>query len=660
MTPENNTQQPIIVTLSQETIEQWRDGNSRGNVTLNTNKRGNYLVSPSPEGGFILEIAPNARFDEHSAKALSLLFNLPKEKEFSPAQLTQANPAKVINNNGTWTLVEKGNLSEKDLVNTTQTQQSPVSKSQDISFAEITNSNTPSKNVTQVPVNSSAPLNKETVSTEEQVTDPPTAEEKPVSSANANTKQIDLAPDDASVDEIIRELPPLQEAQHQSVSYTYDAHTQKLHLQTPSEIKVYENISPDDFRTILYQPELIFHFKEFSTQPLPKSLIADVQDFMIDLRSLPASLAEENSSAATKLKNSLAKEIDEYTQDAVSKTQDWLQTFKKALSKTVEHSKNWLAALKSAFSEPNVQQKTQQFKDNISTKTVQLGNWIASRPEAIATNNLMKTLYDKFNAAQRTWGDDQFSLGDYQLKAVDKNTFVLSDLDTERTLVAFKVSPGKVGQQLKLMGKDNTLDSAHFLKQIRDSNIVPSEQAKQARDALINNIERRVSQLKPGTNANGLTVRSLRGAELQLPDRTDKFLHNRQGQSVSATTIESFSKDQLEALSNQLDVAYRSQQTQEVAPILAKILKNVNNFNYSNKNYTLNYNPDQKRLTFESKSGEKFVAQSLGNGKWKYIEGDLSDTTFNAITTTVKDKVEKWEKTKQEEFNKAKILATLA
>lgn len=157
--------------------------------------------------------------------------------------------------------------------------------------------------------------------------------------------------------------------------------------------------------------------------------------------------------------------------------------------------------------------------------------------------------------------------------------------------------------------------------------------------ALVNNIEQRIGQLPVGTKVGQWTVRS---------SNKEKFLDNWQGQEVSRHTMSSLGTQQLSSLSDKLDSAYRQKQTMDIAPVLGQLLKAAEKPEFRTKSYSVNYNPQEKLLTFEHSNGDKLVALSLGNGKWQHVDGELSPAMAAKISVDLKHNLERFVQRKQD------------
>ena len=115
-------------------------------------------------------------------------------------------------------------------------------------------------------------------------------------------------------------------------------------------------------------------------------------DAEIRNKFLYISASFESSSAHLDPQEILLNDFSDSHQDKVSQTESFRVEVIELVAQQENLGKNWLQAFKDALSSESIQNKLQEFKDNISAAVVKLGNKIAALPEEIATKAVMTTV----------------------------------------------------------------------------------------------------------------------------------------------------------------------------------------------------------------------------------------------------------------------------
>ena len=133
--------------------------------------------------------------------------------------------------------------------------------------------------------------------------------------------------------------------------------------------------------------------------------------------NIPAEFGTQSSSPD--FEEPLSKKLHQSHQQPVSETSAFETEVIKTVNKNEAQNNNWLKSFKQALSSDSIQNQLQKFKDKVSQQTVKVGNRIASLPDEIATQALMKSLAQKFESGQsllpQTDHQSGYQLGDYQL-----------------------------------------------------------------------------------------------------------------------------------------------------------------------------------------------------------------------------------------------------
>ncbi len=377
-------------------------------------------------------------------------------------------------------------------------------------------------------------------------------------------------------------------------------------------------------------------------------------DAEIRNKFLYISASFESSSAHLDPQEILLNDFSDSHQDKVSQTESFRVEVIELVAQQENLGKNWLQAFKDALSSESIQNKLQEFKDNISAAVVKLGNKIAALPEEIATKAVMTTVLNKIQEgrqlAPKVNGNETYNLGDYQVTATKDNQFSLLDKQGNKLL---EFSTDNNHYNPSIISKSNVANASQILKEIKDKPIELNGQLAEERKVLINLVSEQMQALPKGRSVGDNNQYRVRAYQ------DEKYLDGGFGHQITKRDLKSLSSDDLEFLFGQLDQEHKQIQTETAMPVFTKLLKAHQAYSVNENEVTLQYNPDDRTLTFSSSQGETLKARNLGQGKWQHLEGHLSSKTMTKLTNELDPKLDQYFRRKAEQDKTREVLQTL-
>jgi hypothetical protein len=371
---------------------------------------------------------------------------------------------------------------------------------------------------------------------------------------------------------------------------------------------------------------------------------------------------ESDSSSSPNLDNNLGKKFLNSHEEKVSQT----ESFKNEVIESVEQEENkgkgWFQSFKDSLSSESIQNKLQSFKDNLATKTVNLGNKIASIPEEIATLAVMKKALDKIQEGRLLSSDEPqqvdpvtgafetYQVGDYQVIATSDTTFSLLDNQGD-FLMDFRADESL--ENPSLLSKSSKVDASQILKEIKDKPVQLNQEQSQKRDNLIQEVSQQMENLPKGRSVgenDQYIVRAYQG---------EKYLDDGFGHQITKDDISSLSYEDLESLSEQFEQKHQQLQAETAMPVFTKILKAHQSYEVNSNGSSLKYNLDDGTMTFTSSQGHTLKARSLGQGQWQHIEGKLSDDTISELKNKIEPQLDSYFESKAQKDQTREVLQTL-
>lgn len=284
--------------------------------------------------------------------------------------------------------------------------------------------------------------------------------------------------------------------------------------------------------------------------------------------------------------------------------------------------------LQSSLESEEVQQALQQIKDKTSEGVVSLGNWIATRPEAIATHRLMREAFEKFNQGHNCTLESRYQVGDYQISKRGQNLFTLSQ--SNQMLLQFTVQKNIFGQDIfALKGKASNFEAAGALKQLQrqDLEVTGSLEASATFELLKQQMLDKLLRLRDGTCQLGNYTLNKQGETYQIS--------NGKGEALDPQTL---TLAQVKRLSEGINSLYRQQQVDACMPVLAKHLQLQGKFHEETDKRVVSFNQESQTLSYHNKllPQEFLLARWLGEeGQWRHQEGELSEAKERELLEVV-------------------------
>jgi hypothetical protein len=271
--------------------------------------------------------------------------------------------------------------------------------------------------------------------------------------------------------------------------------------------------------------------------------------------------------------------------------------------------------VRSAYKSEDVQQKIQQSKDKVSYGVVAFGNWLASRPEAIARSKLMEESYQKFQQGHDRTLESQYQVGNFTINKQGQNFFELKQGNT--LLMQYKVEKNLFGREtFHLKGIKANSSSADLLKQLRNSTqyVVGSPEAEAKRNDKLRSLLPMLERLEEKVQFNGYQIeRGAIGYEL----KSDR------GKTIDFSQM---TNSQILQLEKALNIQSGQQQSDRIMPILAKHLHLMGIDREETNNSLISFDRTTNTLNYQNKDNlDEFIsARYLGEQKWRYQNGQLS------------------------------------
>jgi hypothetical protein len=271
--------------------------------------------------------------------------------------------------------------------------------------------------------------------------------------------------------------------------------------------------------------------------------------------------------------------------------------------------------VQSAYQSEDVQQKIQQGKDKVSEGVVAFGNWLSSRPEAIARQKLMEESYQKFQQGHDRTLENQYRVGNLTINKQGQNLFEVKQGNT--LLMQYKVEKNLFGQEtfhLKDIKVD--LSSADILKQLRQhtQDVVGSPEAEARRNDKLLSLLPMLERLENSVRFNDYQIeRSAVGYQL----KSDR------GKTID---FEQLTNAQILQLEKALKQVYGQQQSDRIMPILAKHLSLQGIEKDETANSLMSFDRTSQTLSYQNKDdpNEFLSARYLGEQQWRYRDGQIS------------------------------------
>ena len=289
-----------------------------------------------------------------------------------------------------------------------------------------------------------------------------------------------------------------------------------------------------------------------------------------------------------------------------------LEELGQAVQKVWDYGKSLPEQINNVAKSQAFQAKVEQIKDSVSAKVIDLGNWIANRPEAIATDKLMEETFAKFTQGHERTLESEYRVGNFQI--VKQGPQLISLKQGDDTLLQFKVENQLVGGN-RLTLKEKNSDSIQVLKELRQqTEVVGSASAEAERSQRIEAIAAKVAKIPLGSS---------------LPTRSQRYQLNREGQlerDGKQVELTALNRSDLINLSRAVARAYGQQQTDRCIPVLAKHLNLIGGLREETPERLVQYDPDSRLLSYQSLNNEQehLSARYVDNGIWRYESGELT------------------------------------
>ena len=371
-----------------------------------------------------------------------------------------------------------------------------------------------------------------------------------------------------------------------------------------------------------------------------------------NLAHIPARF--ESDSSQLNPQDNLVKLFNHSHEEKVSETESFRVEVIELVDKEENTGKTWFQAFKDALSSESIQKKLQEFKDNISANLVKLGNKIAALPEEIATFAVIKTALNKVKQGRllspEVKGKETYNLGNYQVTASKDNQFSLLDKQGHKLL---EFSTDNNFKNPSVISKSSSANASQILKEIKDKPIELHGKLAQQREALINQVSTQMQALPKGRSVgenSQYIVRAYQG-EKYLDGGVDNLITNHE--------LKSLPHEKLEDFSQQFEQEHKQIQTETAMPVFTKLLKAHQAYSVNENGSTVEYNLDDKTLTFTNSEGETLKARNLGFGQWEHLDGHLSSTTMSKLKDDLEPKLDDYFRRKAEQDQTRKVLQTL-
>jgi hypothetical protein len=292
----------------------------------------------------------------------------------------------------------------------------------------------------------------------------------------------------------------------------------------------------------------------------------------------------------------------------------------------------------------SIDRQKEFLSDRVSEKIVELGNWIANRPEAIATYRTMESAYEKFQKGFHQTAESSYQIDAYKIERLDRSTYRLEDTN-QKSLIEFEVvgeAEGAIRFKLKEKAPERSMRSVLKTIQNPEINPQPSPIKRAVRENLIQAIEQRLERLENGSQI---------GAYLVERDEEKITLKDSKNRSIN---LLSSSYYQLEQLDWNLRSSEYQQQAQRVAPIWARHLFECNCTQIESEQSSLLFDAQTKRLIYDDKVAHKnFIVERVGDG-WQYVSGELSLEREKYLLEVVRPKQQEYIDRNTNENNSAR------